>query len=120
MTRKEILEKLASGEITRADAEQQLVALGSPVPHELPLPPAGGQKGMSRGCLIVLLIGIVIVGLMLTALPLLFLGKARTDFGATPHLQRLNRPMPSHSIHYEVERAVSESLPAEDPGESAR
>jgi len=50
--RQAILKKLADGELTKAEAEEQLNQLGTPVPTTMPAPPP--RSGAGKGCLIAL------------------------------------------------------------------
>ena len=57
--RQAILKKLADGELTKAEAEEQLARLGSPVPETMYVPPPQ-STGASKGCLIAAIIAIVL------------------------------------------------------------
>jgi hypothetical protein len=48
--RQVILQKLADGELSKAEAEEQLNQLGDPVPVAMPAPPP--RSGAAKGCLI--------------------------------------------------------------------
>lgn len=70
MNRKDILQQLAAGEITREEAEQRLTELGNPVPKTIATPPSTTNKGSSTGCLIIA----IIIGVILLVLCGLFVG----------------------------------------------
>ncbi len=65
--RQAILRKLADGELTKAEAEEQLNQLGTPVPTAMPAPPP--RSGAGKGCLIAL---VALIPLVLLALGFLF------------------------------------------------
>lgn len=68
-----ILKKLADGELTRSEAEEQLGQLGSPVPETMPAPlPA--RSGASKGCLIAAIVAIVLPLVLLSLIALMFFG----------------------------------------------
>ncbi len=67
--RQAILKKLADGELTKAEAEEQLNQLGTPVPTAMPAPPP--RSGAGKGCLIALIMALIIP-LVLLALGFLF------------------------------------------------
>jgi hypothetical protein len=70
--RQAILKKLADGDLTKAEAEEQLAQLGSPVPETMPAPPPQGS-GASKGCLIAAIIAIVLsLILLLLAAAMIF------------------------------------------------
>ncbi len=87
--RQEILRKLAAGELTKDEAEERLGRLGSPVPEAMPAPPATGS-GMSKGCLVALLVALLLGPLLLIVLMgLLFFGIRVVGFGHVhvPHIE---------------------------------
>ncbi len=59
--RQEVLKKLAAGELTKAEAEEQLNELGAPVPLSVPSPGSGARKG----CLITLIAVLIVVSVPL-------------------------------------------------------
>ncbi|MBN2162930.1 MAG: hypothetical protein JXR25_05830 [Pontiellaceae bacterium] len=66
--REAILEKLSAGDLSREEAEEQLLKLDKPIPEQMPVPPAS-NSGCGKGCLIaaisfVLVIGVVILLLL--------------------------------------------------------
>ena len=65
-SRQAILRKLADGELTKAEAEEQLNQLGTPVPVAMPAPPP--RSGAGKGCLIALIIAVLIIPLVFLAL----------------------------------------------------
>ena len=68
--REAILEKLANKELSREEAEQELLELDKPLPEQMPAPPPAGGKGCGAGCLVAAIVGII--GFIL--LPLLLYG----------------------------------------------
>jgi flagellar basal body-associated protein FliL len=69
--RQAILKQLADGELTKAQAEEQLARLGSPVPETMPVPPPSGS-GTSKGCLIAALIALILPIVLLVLVFLFF------------------------------------------------
>lgn len=65
--REAILEKLAAKEISREDAEQQLVELDKPLPEQMPVPPPQTNKGCGGGCLVATICLIIVLALLLLA-----------------------------------------------------
>ena len=76
-SRQAILKKLADGELTKAEVEEQLNQLGTPVPVAMPapLPPSGASKG----CLIALIAALIIPLILLVSVFALFTGRVRTS-----------------------------------------
>ena len=70
--RQAILKKLADGELTKAEAEEQLNQLGTPVPTAMPAPPP--RSGASKGCLIALIVALIPLALILVFLILRIFG----------------------------------------------
>ncbi len=64
--RQAILKKLADGELTKAEAEEQLNQLGTPVPTAMPAPPP--RPGAGKGCLIALIAALIIPLLLILVL----------------------------------------------------
>ena len=83
MNRKDILQQLAAGKITREEAEQRLTELGNPVPKTIATPPSTTNKGSSTGCLIIA----IIIGVILLVLCGLFVGflLLRMHHGSSMH-----------------------------------
>ena len=75
--RQAILKKLADGELTKAEAEEQLNRLGTPVPTAMPAPPP--RSGASKGCLIVLIAALVLPLILLVGAFALFHVRTRTS-----------------------------------------
>lgn len=63
--REAILNQLAAKEITKEDAEQQLLELDNPVPEQLPVAPLPPRRGCGAGCLVAVICIIVAVILLL-------------------------------------------------------
>jgi uncharacterized membrane protein len=63
--REAILNQLAAKEITKEDAEQQLLELDNPVPEQLPIAPPPPRRGCGAGCLVAVICAIVAVILLL-------------------------------------------------------
>ena len=60
--REAVLQKLASKELTREQAETQLAELDNPVPEALPTPQARrGMGGAGCGCLVAVLVGVLVL-----------------------------------------------------------
>jgi len=59
--REEILKQLAAKEITKEEAEQQLLELENPVPEQLPAAPPPPRNGCGSGCLVAVICAIVAV-----------------------------------------------------------
>ena len=74
--RQAILQKLADGELTKAEAEEQLNQLGTPVPVSMPAPP---RSGASKGCLIALIAALVLPLILLVGAIALFYVRVRTS-----------------------------------------
>ena len=72
--REAILGRLANKEITRDEAEQQLLELDKPLPEQMPVAPPPARNGCGRGCLVAVICGIVAVVLLLLLLFGLFFG----------------------------------------------
>ncbi len=68
--RQAILKKLADGELTKDEAEEQLNQLGTPVPTAMPAPPP--RSGASKGCLIALIAALVLLLILLAGAFALF------------------------------------------------
>ena len=66
--REAILNQLAAKEITKEDAEQQLLELDNPVPEQLPVAPPPPRKGCGTGCLVAVICAIVAVILLLLSI----------------------------------------------------
>jgi len=64
--RQAILKRLADGEISKQEAEDQISQLGTPVPSGMPTPPP--RSGMGTGCLIALVIGLLTVPVIILLL----------------------------------------------------
>lgn len=95
--RQAILKKLADGELTKAEAEEQLSRQGSPVPESIPVPPP--QSGGSKGCLIAVIVALILPIVLLVLFSLFFFAKvSHTVDYAEP--VRIERPV---TIHPEVE-----------------
>ncbi len=75
--RQAILKKLADGELTKAEAEEQLNQLGTPVPVAMPAPPP--RSGASKGCLIALIAALVLPLILLVGAFALFNVRVRTS-----------------------------------------
>ena len=75
--RQAILKKLADGELTKAEAEEQLNRLGTPVPVAMPAPPP--RSGASKGCLIALIAALIIPLILLAGAFALFYMRVRTS-----------------------------------------
>ncbi|MCK4565160.1 MAG: hypothetical protein KAU94_10860 [Verrucomicrobia bacterium] len=75
--RQAILKKLADGELTKAEAEEQLNQLGIPVPVAMPAPPP--RSGASKGCLIALIAALVLPLILLVGAFALFGARVRTS-----------------------------------------
>ena len=58
--REMILERLAAREISREEAEAQLLDLDRPLPEQLPMPPRKQVNGCFVGCLAALIVGILV------------------------------------------------------------
>lgn len=96
--RQAILKKLADGELTKAEAEEQLNQLGTPVPTAMPVPPP--QSGASKGCLIAAIIAIVLPLVLLVLVFLFF-------FVSIPRIVEHPSPVriePTTMIYPEVEQ----------------
>jgi len=61
--RQDILKKLAQGDISKAEAEDRLAQLGTPVPSDMVAPVP--RRGSGLGCLIALLVGLILIPLIL-------------------------------------------------------
>ena len=70
--RQAILKKLADGALTKAEAEEQLTQLGSPVPAAMPAPPP--RTGAGKGCLVALIVALIPLVLILGFLILKLFG----------------------------------------------
>jgi cytochrome c-type biogenesis protein CcmH/NrfG len=78
--REEILKQLAAKEITKEEAEQQLLELENPVPEQLPAAPPPPRNGCGSGCLVAVICAIVAVLLLLLfLLPLAGIGFHRAS-----------------------------------------
>lgn len=78
--REAILDKLAQKEITRDEAEQQLLELDTPLPEQMPTPPRPPKGGCGSGCLIAVICGLVALVLaILLIISLLFVGVRTTS-----------------------------------------
>jgi uncharacterized membrane protein len=64
--RQAVLKKLAAGELTKQEAEEQLGQLGTPVPANVPAPPP--RQGGGKGCLIAVLVAVLLLPLLLLLL----------------------------------------------------
>lgn len=77
--REAILGQLASKEITRAEAEQQLLELDNPLPEQMPMAPPPKSRGGS-GCLIAAICGLVaFVILILLVVSFFFVAVEKTS-----------------------------------------
>jgi len=83
--RQAILKKLADGELTKAEAEDQLNQLGTPVPAAMPAPPP--RSGAGKGCLIAL-IAALIIPLVLLVLVFLFFVEVQAYDVAPPCIEK--------------------------------
>jgi hypothetical protein len=93
--RQEILRKLSAGELTKDEAEERLAQLGAPVPEAMPAPPATGS-GMSKGCLIALLVTFILGPLLLILLmAALFFGVRVAGFQGRQGNTQEARPVPA-------------------------
>jgi uncharacterized protein HemX len=66
--REAILEKLSRKELSRDEAERQLLDLDSPLPSEMPPPPAQKNNrgcGCGCGCLTAVVLALALIGLLL-------------------------------------------------------
>ena len=77
--REAILNQLATKEITKEDAEQQLLELDNPVPEQLPVAPAPPRNGCGTGCLIAVICAIVAIAILF----LLFFGTLTVSHRST-------------------------------------
>lgn len=106
MNRKEILQQLSDGAISREEAERQLAELGSPVPSELSAPPTppGTNKGAS-GCLVAALItGVVLLVLLGLLFAGLFFVRGSYDDTNNSHMQ---------AVEQEFEKAIQQQSGSE-------
>lgn len=76
--REEILGRLARKEISRDEAERQLVELDNPVPAQMPATPPPPRNGCGSGCLVAVICGMVAFVLLLLLLGSFFLHRNRT------------------------------------------
>ena len=83
-----ILEKLAKKELSREDAEQELLELDKPLPEQMPAPPPAKGKGCGAGCLAAIIAGLIAF-ILLVLLLLGFVG--------------IQRVSPEREVHYHVE-----------------
>lgn len=72
MDRKEVLEKLASREISQQEAERLLNEAGAPIP-ESPPPPPPQRSGCSRGCLVGCAAACLVTVVLVFLIPMLML-----------------------------------------------
>jgi hypothetical protein len=113
MNRKEILQQLSDGVISREEAERRLAELGSPVPSELSAPPAtpGTNKGAS-GCLIAAVITGVILLLLLGLLVVgLFMVRVSSE-NSKSHMERMER---MHQVETEFQEAILQQSGSRGP-----
>jgi len=76
--RQAILKRLADGELTKAEAEEQLSQLGNPVPTAMPSPPST-QGGAGKGCLIAAILALgLFLFILLLVVAMHFFGIKRT------------------------------------------
>ena len=83
--REAILEKLSSGNLSREEAEEQLLKLDKPIPEQMPVPPPS-NSGCGKGCLIAAISFAIVIGfLTLLLLGLVFSERTR----AVPETERM-------------------------------
>ncbi len=100
--RQAILKRLADGEISKQEAEEQISRLGTPVPSGMPAPPSG--SGASKGCIIALIVGALLVPLVLFLLFALF---GVCFFRKSSHtVHQVGRPVPAIREHIVYEEIV--------------
>lgn len=93
--RQAILKKLAAGELTKDEAEEQLGRFASPVPETMPAPPPA--RGAAKGCLIALIVAGLLVPLVLAGLFFLHLFGCRPQnvpFAPPPSLPQAGETVP--------------------------
>lgn len=96
--RQAILKKLSDGELTKDEAEEQLTRLGTPVPQAIPAPPATAGSGMSKGCLVTLLLGLILGPLLLLALmALLYFGVRVVSHDTHVPYTEVSTPVPQET-----------------------
>ena len=95
-----ILKRLADGELTKAEAEEQLSQLGSPVPAAMPSPPSA-NSGAGKGCLIAALVILGPVLLIFLLVGILFFVRYRA---ARMHSERVMVEQLQHA--QQMEHAV--------------
>jgi len=95
--RKAILKKLADGELTKTEAEEQLNQLGTPVPTAIPAPPP--RSGTSKGCLIALIVALVLPLILLAGAVAFFIPvRTSQEDIRQNHIEQVERMQRQHEI----------------------